>query len=106
MADEIQVWEDDPGAPPTDRQPIPRPRPDLDAGPLRVQIDGPEPTPDSEGTAALRYWTAAETLGRGVAFWASVMPSGTEWQPSVGDRLLVELDKGEDLNAYYTRAGL
>jgi hypothetical protein len=104
--EDIHVWEDDPGAPPTDRHPIRRPRPRLDEGPLRVELDQPEPAPDSVGTDAFRYWTAAEALRRGVALWATVLPSGTAWNASVGARLRVELDKGEDLNAYYTREGL
>jgi hypothetical protein len=104
--DAIQVWEDDPGVPPTDRQPVRRPRPRLAEGPLPVELDQPEPSPDTVGTPAFRYWTAAEALGRGAQFWASLLPAGSAWNPAVGDRLRVELDKGEDLNAYYTRAGL
>jgi hypothetical protein len=103
---EIQVWEDDPGVPPTDRRPVLRPRPRLDGGPLPIEFDQVEPEHDAMGTLGFRYWTAAEALGRGVKFWAEVMPSGTAWNPAVGGRLLVELDKGEDLNAFYTRAGL
>ena len=104
--DEIQVWEDDPGVPPTDRKPVRRPRPLLAEGALPIELDQPEPAPDNVGTPAFRYWTAAEALGRGAEFWASVMQAGTTWNPSVGSRLRVELDKGEDLNAYYTRDGL
>jgi hypothetical protein len=45
-------------------------------------------------------------LRRAADFWSSVLPSNTQWYPTVGAQLEVELDEGEDFNAYYDRQGL
>ncbi|SHN28906.1 hypothetical protein [Cryptosporangium aurantiacum] len=107
-ADEVSVWEDDPGAPPSTRTPVLRARPALRTGPLAIDVEGAVP-PDAEG--AVRYWTAAEALGRTVALYAplfppEVFPDGAAWNPAVGDTLVANLNAGVDLNAYYDRQGL
>ncbi len=104
----VRAWEDDPGAPPTDRTPILRPLPDLAAPPLPVAIDGTAPAQGAyqPDTPEFRYWAAADALRRAADYWGSVLPAGTGWHATVGDRLTAELDAGDDLNAYYDRAGL
>ena len=107
VATGVLAWEDDPGAPGSDRRPVRRPVPKL-TGKLAVKIVGAAPTPSEvpPGSKAFRYWTAAEALARGVAFWRTVLPPQTTWQPSNGTSLPVRLDDGRDLNAYYDRNGL
>ncbi len=109
----ILAWEDDPfvesAAVPVDGTPVRRPVPDLAAGPLPVKIQGrkaPAPKEYPPGTPGFRYWTAADALRRGLDFWTAVLPPGLAWYGSVGKILRVNLDAGEDLNAYYTREGL
>ncbi len=104
--DTILAWEDDPGAPPSTRTAIVRPRPDLAAGPLPVGIHGAVPGAGEPGTAPFRYWTAAESLRRTADYFGPLMPDGVTWFPTVGDTLMIGLDEGDDLNAYYDRAGL
>ncbi|GAA3386147.1 hypothetical protein [Cryptosporangium minutisporangium] len=108
QADEVSVWEDDPGAPPSTRTPVLRARPALRTGPLAIDVEGAVPS-DAEG--AVRYWTAAEALGRTVTLYAPLFPmetfpDGATWNPAVGDTLVANLDAGVDLNAYYDRRGL
>jgi len=108
VAPEVSVWEDDPGAPPSSRTPVLRARPALRTGPLAVDVRGSVPA-DAEGS--VRYWTAAEALGRTAALYAPLFPAdgfpgGAAWNPAVGDVLTADLDAGEDLNAYYDRQGL
>jgi hypothetical protein len=107
-ADEVSVWEDDPGAPPSTRTPVLRLRPPLRTAPLAIDVEGAVPA-DTE--SAIRYWTAAEALGRTVALYAPLFPAdafpnGAAWNPEVGDTLVANLDAGVDLNAYYDRRGL
>ncbi|MFI5955115.1 hypothetical protein [Cryptosporangium sp. NPDC051539] len=107
-ADEVSVWEDDPGAPPSTRTPVLRARPPLRTAPLAIDVAGGIPT-DPEGV--VRYWTAAEALGRTVALYAPLFPAGSfpdgaVWNPAVGDTLTADLEAGTDLNAYYDRQGL
>lgn len=108
VADVVQAWEDDPGAPPYARTPITRPLPDLQALPLPLHIEEAAPAQGDgrPGTAEFRYWTAADALRRASDYWGSLLPQGTGWHPTVGDRLTVTLDAGDDLNAYYDREGL
>lgn len=104
----VLVWEDDPGAPPNVSQPVSRPRPQLGVAPLPVGISGSAPTRgrDQPGSAEFRYWSAADALSRAAGFWASIVPQGTVWNAEVGQTLIADLDGGDDLNAYYDRAGL
>ena len=111
---DILAWEHDPfaqaitGQAPVPATPIARPVPDLSAQALPITIAGTAPTAQryQAGTREFRYWTAAEALRRGADFWASLVPAGTRWFSTVGQRLRVELDFGEDLNAFYTRRRL
>jgi hypothetical protein len=107
-AELVRAWEDDPGAPPTDRAPILRPLPDLAAFPLPVAIAGAAPRQDDypPHTPGFWYWAAADALRRAADYWGSVLPDGTAWHPTVGERLTAQLDAGDDLNAYYDREGL
>jgi hypothetical protein len=104
----VRAWEDDPGAPPSRRTPVLRPRPDLARKPLPVGIASAPPTPDSSqvGTAEFRYWNLAEALRRTADFWGSLMPAETTWHSTVGQALQATPDSGDDLNAYYDREGL
>ncbi|HEY0167535.1 MAG TPA: hypothetical protein VGB75_10885 [Jatrophihabitans sp.] len=108
LSEVIRAWEDDPGAPPTYRTPILRPQPDLQALPLALRIADlpPSQSGDQPGTVEFRYWAAADALRRAADFWGSLLGDDISWHPSVGDELTVTLDAGEDLNAYYDRAGL
>ncbi len=108
----ILAWEDDPfgesGSVPVMGTPVKRPVPDLAAGPFPVKIQGRAPAAREypPGTPGFRYWTAADALRRGLDFWCAVLPPGLAWYGSVGKVLRVNLDAGEDLNAFYTREGL
>jgi len=104
----VRAWEDDPGAPPSDRTPILRPLPDLQAPPLPVGIGDTAPAPGvyQPDTPEFRYWAAADALRRAADYWGAVLPEGTTWHETVGDSLTAMLDYGDDLNAYYDRAGL
>lgn len=100
----VYIWEDDPMAVPA-RQPIQVPAPTLPTGELGIRIIESAPTPELHpvGTARFRYWTAAESLSRGMQFWQRFMPTGAAW--STPDRKLnVYLDFGVDINAYYRRS--
>jgi hypothetical protein len=109
----ILAWEDDPlvvSVPvPVAATPVRRPVPDLAAVPLRIEIrtrTAPAPREYPTGSPEFRYWAAADALHRGSAFWSGLLPSGVKWFRTVGKALRVDLDAGEDLNAYYTREGL
>jgi hypothetical protein len=104
---QIQTWGYDPGTPDAPHGLIVCPQPDLGAPPLPTQITGPAPAPDaSPGTPAFRYWVAAEALRRGSNLWGATIGASASWNPVVGAVLPVELDAGEDLNAYYNRQAL
>lgn len=112
----ILAWEDDPlvvSVPsPVAATPIRRPVPDLAAAALRIEIRTrpsqrpPAPREYAPGTPEFRYWTAADALQRGIQFWSRLLPSTLKWYRTVGKALRVDLDAGEDINAYYTRHGL
>ena len=112
----ILAWEDDPlivSVPvPVAATPVRRPVPDLASAALRIEIrtrTSPKPPAPGEyppGSPEFRYWAAADALHRGVAFWSGLLPAGLKWYRSVGKTLRVDLDAGEDLNAFYTREGL
>ena len=97
----IQVWPTDPmGSLP----PVQQPAPSLPGSPLATRILAPAPSAGlfAVGTAEFRFWTAAETLRRGVTFWAAA--GAKAWHRDVGASLPVRLDDGVDLNAYYARS--
>ena len=99
----ISVWEDDPES---GLKTVKRPSPTLTLGPLPVEITGPAPKPAiyPTGTPNFRYWTAADALRRTRDLWKTHMPEGAVWHD--GHPLKVELDAGQDLNAYYDRKSL
>jgi len=73
--------------------------------PLPTRIIAPARAPAVQihavGTDGFRYWTAAESMRRCAAFWASV--GARAWHRDVGQSIPVRLDDGIDLNAYYAR---
>lgn len=103
MADDVMVWEDDPGS---DFGTVEVPTPDLSNPVYALSIDGAAPPAKiyDKGTPEFRYWAAAAALSRAANFWAGVVPAGITWEP--GPVLPVILDGGEDLNAFYDRQAL
>ena len=101
----IAAWEDDPHATP-ETQPVSRPVPSLDHAGLPLAIVGTRPAPRAyaTGTHGFRYWTAADSLARSVRCWERAVPAGTRWHNR--RPLGVDLDAGDDLNAYYDRQEL
>jgi len=105
----VNAWTNDPGsgAKPDGGKKIKRPAPKLATMPLALAIENPATAPKAAlyaaGTAGFRYWTAAEALRRAADYWGAVLP-GVSWQP--GATLPIDLDQGQDLNAYYDRVGL
>jgi hypothetical protein len=72
---------------------------------MRIDVTRPPAVGAYEpGTPEFRYWSAAEALARGAAFWRQFLPEGTTWQP--GAELRVLLDEGVDFNAFYDRRAL
>jgi hypothetical protein len=109
----ILAWEDDPlvvSVPvPVAATPVRRPVPDLAAEALRIEIrtrTAPVAREYTPGTPEFRYWAAADALHRGIAFWSRLLPPTLKWYRTVGKVLRVDLDAGEELNAFYTRQGL
>ncbi|SNS20843.1 hypothetical protein SAMN06893096_102509 [Geodermatophilus pulveris] len=110
----INAYEDDPFS---ERTPTPDPgpaelisEPPPDAVPpdLPWHIRGRRPTPGPHppGSPDFRYWNAEASLARAVRYWGSLAPQGTRWS-TFDARLPVQLDAGQDLNAFYSRlAGL
>ncbi|MFE9445805.1 hypothetical protein ACFYO2_44405 [Streptomyces sp. NPDC006602] len=107
MNQTVLVYEDDPGPPPG-VVPVRHPVPQLETQPFPTAIAQPAPQPDSAGpgTEAFRYWVAADALSSASMTWGPLVPSGTQWVPSVGRVLTAHLDEGVDLNAFYDRRGL
>lgn len=103
---EILAWEDDPGQPDSPNSPVSHPRPEIDRAPFPSQISGAAPAPDAEGTAGFRHWAAADALRRVADFWGGICGEDAPWNENVGDVLPIDLDAGEDFNAYYDREGL
>jgi hypothetical protein len=101
----VACWEDDPGDPKTvpALTPIQVPAPNPAAKPLPFKITGKAPTAQvyAPGTREFLYWANASALRRTADFWSGILPSGTNWE--VGAVLPVDIDSGEDLNAFYTR---
>ncbi len=103
LAGVILAWEDDPDSVPA-RPPVQMPVPSLPTGALGITIVEPAPTAEIHppGTSRFRYWSAAEALTRGMQFWQRFLPTGTTWA-TPNSKLVVHLDLGVDLNAYYRR---
>ncbi|SOD91382.1 hypothetical protein [Streptomyces sp. Ag109_G2-15] len=104
----VLVYEDDPGFPPQVNMPVPHPVPHLDTQPFPTAIAEAVPQPDGAGpgTEAFRYWVAADALSRASQTWGPLVPTGTQWHPTVGRALTAHLNAGNDLNAFYDRKGL
>lgn len=100
----VRVWEDDPMS--EGAIPIERPVPTLPKARLKLAFDVAQPPPGlyQPGTPEFRWWTAAESLSRAVAFWQPLLPKATTWQR--GAELAVRLDAGDKLNAFYNRNSL
>jgi len=100
---QIAVWEDDPES---GLKLTKRTAPVLTLGPLPVAItgDAPKAAVYPVGTANFRYWTAADALRRAREFWKPLLPETITWHG--GQPLSIELDAGEELNAYYDRKTL
>jgi len=101
----ISSWEDDPLSAPA-IEPVRRPAPALDVPGLGLAFVGAEPEArvyplDTQG---FRYWNAADSLSRTVRCLGRVVPAGTRWH--AGKPLVIDLDAGRDLNAYYDRQQL
>jgi hypothetical protein len=103
---EILAWEDDPGQPDSPNSPIGHPLPETDRSPFPSRISGEAPAPGAEGTPGFRHWAAADALRRAADFWGGICGEDARWNESVGAALPIDLDAGEDFNAYYDRAGL
>ena len=101
----INAWEDDPQSTAA-AEPVERPVPDLSHPGLGLSIVGRQPSARvyPTGTPGFRYWNAADSLARAVACWSRVVPGGARWH--TGRPLVVDLDAGDDLNAYYDRQEL
>ncbi len=101
----VNAWEDDPHSS-SDAEPVGRPVPDLGRPGLGLSVVGRQPAPRvyPAGTHGFRYWNAADALARAVGYWSRVVPGAARWHG--GRPLVVDLDAGEDLNAYYDRQGL
>lgn len=97
----VQVWQTDPAP---GRLAL-RGLPDAARMPLGFRLDHHKPRQGvcAPGTAAFRYWVAAEALRRTADFWAPCLPDG-RWHS--GRVLKVTLNAGESFNALYDRARL
>jgi hypothetical protein len=101
----IAAWEDDPQSV-SHVEPITRPAPIVTQPRLGLSLVGPEPPARVyvRGTRGFRYWNAADALSRGVRYWGRILPTDARWHS--GRSLIVDLDAGVDLNAYYDRQEL
>ena len=79
--------------------------PAMPGAPLPTRIIAPARAPVAQvhplGTDGFRYWTAAESLRRSAAFWATA--GARAWHSDIGASIPIRLDDGVDLNAYYAR---
>jgi hypothetical protein len=107
---QIRIWEDDPfltavdGSDPVPAEPIAVDVPQDDQPLLQTQTAETQPDPGiyQPSTPEFLWWNAASALDRGINFWGPLLPPGTQWT-TMTQPLQVELDKGIDLNAYYSR---
>ncbi|HET9676957.1 MAG TPA: hypothetical protein VFP21_05585 [Solirubrobacterales bacterium] len=106
VLEEILAWEDDPGEPQVTNKPAQHPRPDLGQTPFPSEIVGDQASPGELGSPGFRYWAAADSLRRAADFWGGICGDDAPWNENVGAQLPVDLDHGEDFNAYYDREGL
>jgi hypothetical protein len=101
----IAAWEDDPRSS-SAAEPVGRPVPSLDHAGLSLVMVGRQPAARvyPSGTPGFRFWTAADSLARSVRCWQRAVPAATRWHNR--RPLSVDLDAGDDLNAYYDRQEL
>ncbi len=101
----VACWEDDPGdpksLPPLTPIQVPAPNPAAKPLPFKISATTPSPQVYQPGTPEFLYYANACALRRAADFWAGILPKGTNWE--VGAVLPIDLDSGEDLNAFYTR---
>jgi hypothetical protein len=101
----VACWEDDPGDPKSQPvlAPIHVPAPNQAATPLPYKLSGKTPPAqvDPLGTREFLFYANACALRRTADFWGRIVPAGTQWE--IGRVLHVNVDSGEDLNAFYTR---
>lgn len=97
----INAWQADPGAGVTVVRPVPK----YQKGPWAFNFPGKAPVPGryAAGTEDFRFWTAAEALRRGADFWTAIIGKAA-WRGALA--LPVNLDAGQELNAYYDRKAL
>jgi hypothetical protein len=109
-AGKIQIYEDDPflnaavGSSPV---PADLARTDVPANTqplLQTHIIQRESDPElyDPATPAFRYWDADCALVRAINFWGPLLPGGTQWSTDQ-QPMQVNLDEGEDFNAFYAR---
>jgi len=100
----VRVWEDDPMS--EGATPIERPVPKFPKAGMKLAFDVPQPAPGlfDPGSPEFRWWTAADALTRAVEFWQPLLPKRQTWQR--GPELLIRLDAGDKLNAFYNRETL
>ncbi|WP_440134574.1 hypothetical protein [Chitinophaga sancti] len=105
---QVKTWEQDPGLNdhPSGGMLINVSIPDPEVLNLPIQIVHPSPAPVpgdyAPGTAAFRYWAGLTFLYRGITYWKSLLPEFS-WQQDIGAVLPVNLEAGENFNAYYSR---
>jgi hypothetical protein len=108
---QVLSWADDPGDPTAlggPAQPMAAAPVELEVDPLPTTITTAAPPAQTypSNSAEFRWWAAAEALRRTADFWGAILPRPFRWHETVGDQLSVELDQGEDFNAFYDRAAL
>jgi hypothetical protein len=109
-AERIQIYEDDPfleaaaGSMPVPAEPIPADEPTNTQASLQIQIVDAEPDPElyDPSTSEFRYWDLDSGLARAINFWGPLLPGGTQWSTDQ-QPMQVNLDEGEDFNAFYAR---
>lgn len=83
------------------RQQEPRSRPAGRAG-FSLPTPAPKKGPAQPGTAAFLYWQCNEAVLATLDMWEQIDSPVTKWARSVSPKkLIVEVDAGSDLNAYY-----
>lgn len=109
-AERIQIYEDDPfleavgTSSPVIADPIRTEEPSDTQTLLQTQIVEQQPDPEvyQPSTAEFRYWNANSALARAINFWGPLLPGGTQWSTDQ-QPMQVNLDEGEDFNAFYSR---
>lgn len=111
MATNVKAWEDDPanGNHPDGGSLVLRPVPTTNQAPFatRITTAAPPPAVYKRATAKFRYWACSDSLRRSSDTWGAILGGAVAWNPAIGGPALpINLDAGEDLNAYYDRSSL